>query len=161
MKIDKALKEFENLPHFPDGRINYKNSSRALVINCFVKFKNKVLLLKRSDKVAAYKNKWNCVGGYLDEPISVEDKAKEEINEELGIEENNILSIYVAPMITIEDKEIMRTWLTFPVLVILKSKPVIKLDWEHIDYRWIRPTEITQYDIILDLDKVLYKLLSI
>jgi len=67
-KIFKLLKEFsKKLPKFEDGRINYSCSDEAPVITIFVRYKDKILLLKRSDKVAAYKGKWNTIAGYLDE----------------------------------------------------------------------------------------------
>ena len=82
IKILKKLKE--ELPYFSDGRIDYSNSKIAPVIKVFVKYSNKVLLLKRSDKVATYKNKWNTVAGYIDEIKPVKQKAMEELQEELG-----------------------------------------------------------------------------
>ena len=51
-KILAIIKEFANkLPKFPDGRIDYSSSDIAPVITVFVKHKDKILLLKRSDKV--------------------------------------------------------------------------------------------------------------
>ncbi len=53
--LEKILQEFsEKLPKFPDGRIDYSGSDKAPVLTCFVKFGDKILLLKRSDKVRTY-----------------------------------------------------------------------------------------------------------
>ena len=90
--IDKVKDFAKKLPKFPDGRIDYTHSETSLVLTVFIKYKDKILLLKRSDKVGTYKGKWNTVTGYIDEPKPLIKKIIEEINEELGITEDNILS---------------------------------------------------------------------
>lgn len=64
------------LPHFPDGRIDYSHASKAPVVIIFVKHKGKILLLKRSSKVRAYKGKWQVVAGYLDEVKPLREKTE-------------------------------------------------------------------------------------
>lgn len=57
-KMLEIIKEFaKKLPKFPDGRIDYSNSDIAPVITVFVRYKDKILILKRSDKVRAYQRK--------------------------------------------------------------------------------------------------------
>lgn len=38
------------LPKFKDGRINYSKSTIAPVVNSFVKYKDKILILRRGEK---------------------------------------------------------------------------------------------------------------
>lgn len=162
-EILKIIKNFsEKLPHFPDGRINYSNSDTAPVLTCFLKYKNKILLLKRSDKVRTYQGKWNTVAGYLDEPKSIREKALEEIQEELGIKENNILLINIGKYYKFTDNEIEKhkTWITCPVLAELKNEPEIRLDREHTRYKWISPKELTNFDIVPKLDESLKRVLE-
>ena len=65
-EILKLIKEFaEKLPKFPDGRIDYHNSDTAPVVDVFVKYQGKILILKRSNEVSNYQGKWNCISGYL------------------------------------------------------------------------------------------------
>ncbi len=155
------IKKFrQKLPKFSDGRINYRRSKEAPVLNVFLKYKNEILILKRSDKVLAYKGKWNSIGGFLDEVKPVGEKVLEEITEETGTEKENIIKIKIKAIIKYEDVEINRTWLIVPVLAELKEKPEIELDWEHDEYKWIRPGEIRKYDTIPDLDKILSSLLG-
>jgi hypothetical protein len=45
----------KKLPKFPDGRIDYHGSKENFVFNIWIQYKDQVLLLKRSDKVGAYK----------------------------------------------------------------------------------------------------------
>ncbi len=149
-----TIKEFANkLPKFPDGRINYSNSDTAPVITVFVKYQDKILLLKRSNEVRVYQGKWNTVAGYLDEPKSLREKAMEEIQEELGISEDNILLFRVGESYKFTDAKVSKTWIVYPVLIELKNKPDIKLDWEHTEYKWIKTEKLRKFDIVSKLDK--------
>lgn len=162
-EILKIIKKFsEKLPHFPDGRINYSDSDTAPVLTCFLKYKDKILLLKRSNKVRTYQGKWNTVAGYLDELKPVREKAMEEIQEEVGVKEDNVLSILIGRCYKFTDNEIEKhkTWITCPVLVELKNKLEIKLDWEHTEYKWIKPEELTDFDIVPKLDESLGRVLE-
>lgn len=158
INLEKILQEMaERLPKFPDGRIDYSDSDRAPVLNCFVKFEREILLLKRSDLVLAYKGAWNSVGGYLDDFCSVEEKAREELREEIGVGEELIRKISIGEAYEMTDDRIQKTWIIFPVLAELNKKPEIRLDWEHTEYRWIVPGDLEKFDIIKDLDKALDK----
>lgn len=155
-KILNTIEEFaEKLPKFPDGRIDYSNSNAAPVITVFIKHKDKILLLKRSGKVSTYQRKWNTVAGYLDELKPIKEKILEEIQEELGISEDNILSIHIGETYKFTDAEANKTWIVHPVLVELKIKPEIKLDWEHTEYKWIKPEELKEFDTVPKLDRSL------
>lgn len=161
IKVDRILKEFaDKLPKFPDGRIDYTYSKKAPVIICFVKFQDDILILKRSDKVGVYRERWNVVAGYLDEPKSIHEKALEEIEEELGVLRENVLRIILGTPYEYFDENIQKTWFIHPVLAELKLKPEIKLDWEHTDFKWIDPKEITKYDLVSNLGESLNRVLA-
>lgn len=156
--LEKVLQEFlEKLPKFPDGRINYSGSDKAPVLTCFVKYKDKILLLKRSDKVRTYQGLWNTVAGYLDEFKSLEEKAREELQEELGITADMIKKIKLGEPYEFSDKKINKTWIIFPVLVELNKEPIIKLDWEHTEYKWINLVDLKKFDIVPNLDETLIR----
>jgi len=158
--FEKVLREFsEKLPKFPDGRIDYSHSNKAPVLTCFVKYEDKILLLKRSDKVRVYQGLWNSVAGYLDEFRPLEEKALEEIREELGLTADIIKQTKLGQPYELVDDKAKKIWVIFPVLVELNKEPVIKLDWEHTDFKWINPADLKSFDIVPDLDKTLAKVL--
>lgn len=149
------LKKLQNeLPAFADGRIDYSNASRAMVVNIFVQYQDTILLLKRSDKVRAYQGLWNSIGGYLDEVCPLYEKVLEELREELGISDQLIQNHKVAEPYEVFDKKINIQWIIYPVLVILHTKPEIKLDWEHTEYIWLQPTEMQQYQRVPGIEAV-------
>lgn len=159
--MSKILKKFnENFPKFPDGRINYCGQKEAAVINVFIIFKNELLILKRSDKVGNYKERWNVVVGYYDELKAVEEKALGEVGEETGIGRDQIRDVKICPNFKLDDKEIDKIFYVFPVLITLKYKLEIKLDWEHTEYSWIKFDELKNYDIVYGLEKIFLKSLT-
>jgi len=153
-EILKTIKGFaKKLPKFPDGRIDYSNSDIAPVITVFVKFKDEILLLKRSNKVGSYPEKWNTVAGYLDELKPINKKIFEELKEEIGIDRNLILSINIGKTHKITDVHINKTWIIHPVLVEIKEMPKIKLDYEHTEFKWIKQEELKNFDTVPKIDK--------
>ena len=156
-KIVKGL--YKKLPHFKDGRINYIHSNVAAVLTCFLKSEDKILLLKRSNKVRNYKRKWHAIGGYYDELKSLDEMVKKEIEEEVGMVSENILSLKIGKTYKYKDKKINKTWIVHPVLIKLKNRPKIKLNWEHEKYQWIKPEELKKFDFVPNLDKILKRVL--
>ncbi len=138
-------------------KIDYIHSKEAPVMVCFIKYNNKFLLLERSDKVLAYKNLWSALAGFLDDSKTVEEKAIEEITEELGLKGSDIVQIVEGPTYIFNDENLDREWERHLVLAEI-SNPNITLDWEHADFKWINPEEVTQYEttpgFAADLEKV-------
>jgi isopentenyldiphosphate isomerase len=152
--IFKQIKELSTkLPKFQDGRINYSNSEIAYVVTIFVKFEDRILLLKRSRKVSTYQDKWNTVAGYIDEIKPLKNKILEELKEETGIYEKDIFSYKFGKILTFKDNQINKKWIIVPCIIVLNNQPNIKLDWEHIEYIWIKPQEISNYDTVPNLKK--------
>lgn len=155
-QILDIIKEFyDNLPKFPDGRINYSDSNIAPIVIVFVKYKQRFLLLKRSEKGLHYKGKWSVVAGFLDEMRPIKDKVLEELQEETGIQKDDISKMRIGEPYRFEDEEIDKTWIRCPVLVELKSQIKPKLDWEHDEYRWIERDGFREFDTVHNVEKSL------
>lgn len=145
----KLIEYFDkSLPHFKDGRIDYSYAREAAVLNVFVLYEGKVLLLKRSGRVRAYPHKWNSIGGYLDRVEPLWQSVVNELEEELGLDNALIETIHAGTPFSLYDEALDITWHIHPVRVTLLQEPEITLDWEHTDYRWIDPKEIEKYDTL-------------
>lgn len=144
--LEKVKKFSKTMPHLKDGRIDYHNAKKAFVISCFVKFNEEILLLRRSDKVWTYRGKWNVIAGYLDEFKPLRQKALEELYEETKITKEKVKKIGIAKPFEFHDNDIGTTFVVHPVLIELKEKPEIKLDFEHTDSRWVKKEDLGKYD---------------
>ena len=129
------------------GQIDYTNVRRAPTINCVVKYRDKILLVQRSSDLHYYPDYWSGVTGFLDDDKTVEDKAREELREEVGIEEKDIVSIRVGGVLEQDAPQYDKTWIVHPVLVEVSTDKVT-LDWEGQEYRWVAADEIKNLNCV-------------
>ena len=129
------------------------------IVTCFLKSGNKILILKRSDKVKSMKSLWAGISGIIENNESPLERTKIEIFEELGIDANEIkLLKESAKMRIISPQYENHEWEVYPFLFSVEN-PNIKLNWENSDYKWVKAEEISNYDTVPSLDKVLSNLL--
>jgi len=138
------IKDIGELPkHFKDGELMFVRKSIA----AFVKFDDRILLLKRSDKVATYQNQWAVVHGRIEDGEAVEKRAQIEVKEETGIDAKIIKK---GKLVVYDDKPLGISWHIIPVLLEAKENKV-RLNWENTDYLWVKPKEIKKYNDYLKL----------
>ncbi|MBL7045765.1 MAG: NUDIX domain-containing protein [Parcubacteria group bacterium] len=137
---------------------DYTNEKVAPVLIVFVRCGDKHLILKRGDKVLAYKNLWSSVAGFIDDDKDLEDKIVEELSEEIGVTKERIKSVKKGEVYTFQDKESDRDWVRHLYLVEVADEEVV-LDWEHTDYVWISPNEIKDYETTPRLEEDLKKVM--
>ena len=103
---------------------------------------------------------WAGVSGIIEKHDATPlDRAKTEILEETGINENEIELLKSVEQIKIESEQYKdHTWNIFPFLF-KANNPKIKLNWENSDYNWIKPNQIKNYKTVPELDKILFSLL--
>ena len=141
------------------GQIDFTNMRRAPVINCVLRYNGKILIVQRSANMKFYPSYWNGISGFLDNERSVAQKAKDEIKEELGIEEKDIITIYEGEVFEQEEPSYNKTWLVHPILVDVNTDK-ITLDWEAQKYEWINVVDAKKYKLLPGFDKVLATLFS-
>lgn len=128
------------------------------VVTSILKNGKKILILKRSNKVGSFQGKWAGVSGYVEKyDLSPLKRAIIEIEEETGLNENEIKLIRAAKPIEIRDGEVV--WRVHSFLFEVEKKD-IKIDWEHSEYKWIEPGEIKNYDVVPSLNEVIHALLE-
>ncbi len=133
------------------------------VVTCLIKDeKEKVLILKRSNKVKTYKGLWSGVSGYVEEDEKPVDTAYKEISEEVGLEKEDVKLIDSKEPIEFTDKykNEIYNWKVFPFLFKTNKKEKIQIDWEHTDYRWILPKDVEKFDTVPHFLDVVSKLLK-
>jgi len=130
------------------------------IVTSFIKNGDRVLILKRSDKVKSMKSLWAGVSGIIEKndttPLA---RAKTEILEETGISEEEIELLKANELMKIESAQYKNhEWNIFPFLFNTKN-PEIKLNWENSEFKWIKPNEIKNYETVPELEKILFSLL--
>ena len=129
------------------------------IITCFLKSNDKILILKRSEKVKSMKGLWAGISGIIENNESPLQRAKIEIFEEVGIEDNEINLIKESNEIRIMSPQYENhEWEVYPFLFSVNN-PKIKLNWENSDYKWIKADEIKNFQTVPSLEKVLLNLL--
>jgi 8-oxo-dGTP pyrophosphatase MutT (NUDIX family) len=129
------------------------------IVTSFIKNSNKILILKRSDKVRSMKGLWAGVSGIIENNEKPLDRAKIEIFEEIGIKKNKIKLIKNVEKIIISSPQYENhEWEVFSFL--FETDDVkIKLNWENSEFKWIEVNEMKNYKTVPSLDKILFNLL--
>ena len=131
---------------------------KTKIVTSFLKNSDKILLLKRSEKVKSMKNLWAGISGIIEGNEKPVMRAKIEVYEEVGIDESNIELIKEGKMILIESPQYENhQWEVYPFLFSCNSKE-IKLNWENSDSKWIRLNELNDFTTVPSLEKVLTRL---
>ena len=129
------------------------------IVTSFVSSQDKVLILKRSEKVKSMKGLWGAVSGIIEGDEDPLDRAKIEIYEEIGAKPDIIRLIKTGKDLTISSPQYPdHQWHIFPFLFEMQTTK-ISLNWENSSYKWIKPEEISQYKTVPSLDEVLFNLL--
>ena len=129
------------------------------IVTSFIINNDKFLLLKRSDKVKSMKGLWAGVSGIIEKNETPLERAKIEIFEEVGIKESEINLLKSAELMRVDSPQYKNhEWEIFPFLFETKNYE-IKLNWENSEFKWITPDEISKFETVPSLDKVLSNLL--
>lgn len=131
---------------------------RISVVTSFLEHGGKILILRRSDKVRTMRKKWAGISGYIEEDETALERALKEIREEVGIERKDLQLMKAAEPLEVPDPERDTLWIVHPHLFSTSSTE-IRLDWEHDQYRWIKPDDIAEYETVLMLRETLLRCL--
>lgn len=129
------------------------------IVTSFIQDEQKLLILRRSNKVKTMKGLWAGISGIIEKNETPLTRAKIEIYEETGISEDKIKLIKNAAKLRVNSPQYENhEWEIFPFLFEAKN-PDIKLNWENSEYTWITIDELKNYNTVPSLEKVLQNLL--
>ncbi len=118
---------------------------RTTIFTTGVLFKNgRVLILKRREDEDISPGKWDSIGGHLHLNESGEECMLREAKEETGLDVE-IVQAGKSFEIFVKD----RRFIVLPYLLSAKSDAV-KIT-EHVDFKWVSPIELREYDCVPDL----------
>ena len=129
------------------------------IVTSFITNNDKFLLLKRSEKVKSMKGLWAGVSGIIEKNETPLERAKIEIFEEVGIKESDIKLLKSSDLIRIESPQYKNhEWEIFPFLFETATTEII-LNWENSEFKWINADELSNYETVPSLEKVLSNLI--
>lgn len=136
------------------GTLEIKGLQCRKVVTSFVQRQGRVLLLKRSKDVGSFQGRWAGVSGYLERDEQPLQRAKRELEEEVGVKAKLLGK---GSKVYARNGEML--WIVHPFLFEASSRNV-RLDWEHTEARWVRPSEVSKYRTVPNLEKALSSALS-
>ena len=126
------------------------------VISSFLVHQGKFLILKRSMLVGSFQGFWSCISGYREEDEQPLETALREISEETHQTRTSLTLLKSAgpyyseiPAVIFESH-----WFLFE-----SEDKDISLDWEHDEFKWIKPAEIGKFKTVPWLENMI-KILS-
>lgn len=129
------------------GQVDYTDIRYAPCVKVIPVCKGKILLVRRTEDRRLYPGYWDVINGFLDDYSSIEEKAAEELKEEAGIGQDDIVSFKRGQASVIEDPAYKKTWLIVPVLAQIKTD-TFTLDWEATEAAWFAPEEVARKKLI-------------
>lgn len=127
------------------------------VVTSFLEANNRVLILRRSNKVGTYQGRWGGISGYIDK--NADEQALIEIKEETGLSEKDVKLIARGEPLEVTDEKLKMKWIVHPFLFRVTNPDKVKTDWEHLDTRWIAPEEIESFTTVPKLKEALMAVL--
>ena len=113
----------------------------------FLQHEQRILLLRRSSKVGSYQGKWAGVSGYLEDDEDPLQRARIEIEEELGLSSAQATLVRSGEALRAFDEQKDTVWIIHPFLFEIREQKV-QLDWEHTESNWIAPDELSLYETV-------------
>jgi 8-oxo-dGTP pyrophosphatase MutT (NUDIX family) len=129
------------------GQVDYTTIRYAPTVNIVVTRAGKIFCVQRSAGMRLYPNYWDWVCGFLDDSQSIEEKAYEELREELGINPASVESLTRGEPWIDEAPAYGKTWLIVPVLAKVKTAK-FTLDWEAQNSGWFTPEGLEKLNLV-------------
>ncbi len=118
------------------------------VVTCFLEHGGQIMLLRQSEHVSTYRGKWAGVSGYIEEGSSPSQQAWTEIEEEAGLDVDDVELVREGLPLEVKDSQLGRRWIIHPFRFQVMRPERIKIDWEHTEARWIAPEDIGRHETV-------------
>ena len=116
---------------------------------------DRVLLVRRSDRVRTYRGAWGAVSGYLEPAVTPLEQVRTEMREEAGVDERSAMLLSSGEPLAVDDDAQGLHWVVHPFLFLLTTPDAVRTDWEATDHRWVRPDEVASYPTVPKLPEAL------
>ena len=133
--------------HLPDVRARP-------VVSAILRNRGRILIVRRSEAVGSFRGRWSAVSGFIEGREDPRGRARQEIREETGI--SRVAFRVAGPPILARHESTM-----YVIHPFLFDTPIrrVRLDWENVEARWIRPGDLRRYHTVPRLEDVVTSVL--
>lgn len=125
------------------------------VVSAILRNRGRILVVRRSEAVGSFRGRWSAVSGYLEGREDPKDRARREVREETGL--RGVVLRAAGPPILARHEATM--YVVHPFLFDAPTRRV-RLDWENVEARWIRPEDLSRYTTVPRLRDVVDAVLT-
>ncbi|HLH63564.1 MAG TPA: NUDIX domain-containing protein [Ktedonobacteraceae bacterium] len=108
----------------------------------------RILIVRRSQRVGSYNARWGGISGFVEKGVTPEEQAYTEIREETTLQRDQVRMLKRGAVVEYVDASIGRHWFVHPFLFEVLTPDAIHTDWEATEMRWIKPSELDQYETV-------------
>ena len=125
------------------------------VVTAFLRNRGRILVVRRSERVGSFRGKWSGVSGYLEGDEDPKARAAQEIREETRMRGARFRAAGRA----MTSRDGATAYVVHPFLFDAPTRTV-RLDWENVESRWVRPEELDGFDTVPRLMDVMSSALA-
>jgi 8-oxo-dGTP diphosphatase len=118
------------------------------VVTCFLEHGGKIMLLRRSERVGTYQDKWAGVSGYIEEGRTPSQQAWTELKEESGLDAGDVELTQEGQPLEVDDAQLGRKWIVHSFRFKVLKPEKIRINWEHTEAKWIAPEDIGRHETV-------------
>src|SRR5215510_15987561 len=95
------------------------------VVTCFLLRRDggadRVLLVRRSDRVGTYRGAWAGISGFVEPGVTPLEQAYTELREEAGLSPDDLQLLCTGTPLGVRDEDLGREWVVHPFLFLLPN----------------------------------------
>jgi 8-oxo-dGTP diphosphatase len=111
------------------------------LVACLLRRAGRICLFKRSPRLESAPDRWHAVSGYLPDGVDPLGHALLEVEQETGLTTSQVQLVRSAEPILLQRPDDVRRWRVHAYLLdVLAGEQ--RLNWEHVDLRWVVPSDL-------------------
>jgi uncharacterized protein len=137
------------------GTVELPDVRATPVVSAVLRNRGRILVVRRSEAVGSFRGRWSAVSGYLEGGEDPRHRATREVREETGL--RGLTFRAKGEPVLARDNATM--YVVHPFLFDVPKRQV-RLDWENVEHRWIRPEELDRFETVPRLRDVVAAVLG-
>lgn len=137
------------------GTVDLPDVRAVPVVSAVLRNRGRILVVRRSESVGSFRGHWSVISGHLGGREDPKARALREVREETGLRRIAFRTAG-SPVYARHDATM---YIVHPFLFDTPSRE-IRLDWENVEPRWIRPEELDRFEAVPRLKDVVAAVLG-